>query len=105
MVRSVGSAAPHSAASVGYRSIDAARASLVRPGATWPGQRTMHGTRMPPSHVDPLAPRSGALLPPSTPREPLSLVNTTIVDSSRPRARSSWRMTAVTQSIVSTAAP
>ena len=84
MIRSRGSSAPHRPASVGYRSIDATSSSLVRPGATWPGQRTMHGTRRPPSHVVPFAPRSGALLPPSRPREPLSLVNTTMVDSSSP---------------------
>ncbi len=58
--------------------------------AMCPGQRTMHGTRMPPSHVVPLAPRSGALLPPSTPRDPLSLVKITIVSSSSPSASSSW---------------
>src|SRR3546814_10127741 len=90
--RSSGSDASQTAARVGKRSIAVASSEVVPPAATRPGQRAMQGTLIPPSQVVPLVPRSGELLPPPSPaREPLSLVKTTRVLSSRPNADSSRR--------------
>ena len=87
--------------SVGYRSIDVSSSSQTRPPSEVPAHRTMAGTRMPPSQVEPFAPRSGRLLPPrgsldpqgggTSPSEPLSLVKITMVRSSRSSARNSSR--------------
>ena len=85
--------------------MEPATSSVVRPGATRPGHRTTHGTRMPPSQVVAFAPRRGSLLPPSTPREPLSLVKITTVSRSRPSSPNSCTIAAVAQSIAATAAP
>ena len=58
------------------------------PAGTLPGQRTMHGTRKPPSSTVPLPPANG-VWPPSGQVKfsaPLSVVKTTIVLSSTPRS-------------------
>ena len=55
-------------------------------GAIWPGQRTMHGTRKPPSMIVPFACAKG-VVPPSgqvNTSVPLSVVKTTMVLSSNP---------------------
>ena len=78
----------------------------TEPAGILPGQRMMHGSLMPPSHVVPFVPRRGALLPPSlAARDPLSLVNITSVFSSRPRLRSSWSRASAAQSTQATAPP
>ena len=61
--------------------------SLVVPGRTTPGQRTINGTRMPPSYTNPFPARSGRFdvgAPSAVDRPPLSLVNTTSVFSCWP---------------------
>ena len=60
---------------------------LTRPGATSPGQRTISGTRMPPSYRKPLLPLSGARSATSL-QPPLSEVKTTRVFSARPSSSS-----------------
>ena len=57
------SATPASAANVGMTSKVEKMALLVLPAGTCPGHRTIQGTRIPPSQVDPFAPRSGPELP------------------------------------------
>ena len=69
------------------------------PAGTLPGQRTMQGTRKPPSMTVPLPPANG-VWPPSGQVKfsvPLSVVNTTIVSSSTPMS-SSFFMTEPTMS-------
>ncbi len=79
---------------------------LTEPALTLPGQRTMQGTRIPPSQTCPLCPRSAPLSPPSPrSRLPLSEVKITIVLSARPRLSSSAMSTPVLQSMAATAAP
>ena len=51
MRRPSGSAAPASRANVGNTSRVVATSSELVPAGTLPGQRTTHGTRMPPSAV------------------------------------------------------
>ncbi|OQA40817.1 MAG: hypothetical protein BWY52_02770 [Chloroflexi bacterium ADurb.Bin325] len=105
MIRSAGAAVPASAAKVGRKSSEATISAVVLPAGTTPGHHSRHGTRSPPSHVENLPPRSGALLPPRSPREPLSEVKTTSVLRSSPSRRSSWNNTPTLQSMHSTAAP
>ena len=58
------------------------------PDGTWPGHRTIIGTRTPPSRTVPLPPAKG-VLPPSGQVKfsaPLSVEKTTIVSLSTPRS-------------------
>ena len=55
---------PKIAATVGKMSYVVTTSEEVRIGATFPGQRTMPGSRIPPSHVVVLPSRSGPALPP-----------------------------------------
>ena len=63
----------------------------VRPGVIVPGHQARHGTRMPPSQVEPFPSRSRPAEPPCNfwiSQGPLSLVKTTRVDSANPSSRS-----------------
>ena len=84
-----GAFAPASSAMVGMTSQKAQGRALTAPGLTRPGQRTIIGTRMPPSYSCVFSPRSEPLLrknskPFSSPEcAPLSLVmKTTVLSSS-----------------------
>ena len=77
--------------------------SQVLPGSTTPGQRTMTGTRMPPSYGQPLPARSGALcVGPSSP--PLSDVKMTNVLSATPASSSAATIFPVESSTLCTIA-
>ena len=86
MTRPSGGATPAAARAVANRSIVTAGSWLTVPAGTRPGQRTMQGTRKPPSQVVPFIPRRPPVLPPY--HGPLSLVKTTSVRSSIPRSSS-----------------
>ena len=74
------------------------------PGFTRPGQRTIIGTRMPPSYRCPFDSRNGRQS--DTPaKPPLSLVNTTSVSSSKPSASSDASSRPTARSIASIIAP
>jgi len=62
---------------VGSQSIEIETCWVVVPGLMWPSQRTMAGTRMPPSSSSALPPEKGQLSEKRSP--PLSLVMTTMV--------------------------
>jgi hypothetical protein len=74
------------------------------PGRATPGQRTISGTRIPPSYIQPLPARSGRLEvgePSLVERPPLSLVKTTSVSSRRPRSSSACSTRPTARSIAS----
>ena len=79
--------------------------SEVAPGATWPGQRTISGTRMPPSYSMVFRPRNPAVLSkksesvPPLKVGPLSLVNITTVFSATPSSSSVRRMAPIPSSM------
>jgi hypothetical protein len=64
---------------VGSQSMWAVMAFVSEPAATLPGHQAMVQTRMPPSRVLPLLPRSGVLSAPWLTGPPLSLVKMTSV--------------------------
>ena len=72
-----GRAVPLALHSIGKISSEVRNSSVVVLAGILPGQRTMHGTRMPPSNIWPLAPRKGLLL--AAPPPPLSLKKMTRV--------------------------
>ena len=81
--------------------------SLVEPAFVIHGTRQIHGSRMPPSYIQPLPPRSGRLLvgiPSLVDRPPLSDVNTTIVFSVSPSSSSLSSTAPTASSIASTIA-
>ena len=82
-------APPAAATKVGSQSIDMTCASLTAPGRARPGQRTIAGTRSPPSSSSVLRPVNGQLSENRSP--PLSLVKTTIVLSASPSRSSAAR--------------
>jgi len=86
MIRSVGGCAPARCAKVGSRSMVAAISLQVFPGGTCPGHHIIQDSRMPPSKVVPLCPRSGAFEPPYRSLAPLSEVKMTKVFLSRWRS-------------------
>ena len=85
ITRSVGGFTPVTASTVGNRSLPITGTSLVVPGLMRPGSRTIPGTRMPPSYMLRLRPRSPPVEPwlrplnSAGPSGPLSAVNTTSV--------------------------
>jgi len=85
--------------------------SDVRPAVTWPGQRTIKGTRKPPSYRKPLPARYGVLCveglsgDSSTCSPPLSETKTTRVRSARRRSSSLSRTCPTQVSSVFTMAP
>ena len=76
----------------------------LRPAASTPFQRTTPGTRMPPSNVPPLPPRSGSLLAPARMLPPLSLTQTTSVSSAMSSASSAARISPTPSSMALTIA-
>src|SRR5271169_634916 len=77
---------PAAATKVGNQSSPETIPFSTLPAGTWPGQRTIAGTRKPPSRPVPLPPANG-VCPPSGQVKfsaPLSVVNTTMVFSSSP---------------------
>jgi penicillin-binding protein 1B len=104
--------APAMAAKVGRMSRVVSKASVTRPAGIRPGPHQIAGTRYPPSHADPLPPRSGPVCPPrarTTWRAailgPLSLAKTTTVSRSRPSRRTASSRRPTCQSISSMASP
>jgi len=83
--RSVGIFPPASVAKVGMISNIPKIASVFVSGAICPGHQAIVGTRIPPSQVLPLFPRSGLLTARGVP--PLSLVKRTKVFSLSPNSR------------------
>ena len=74
---------------------------LTVPGLTWPGQRTMHGTRKPPSVGMPFVPLNG-VLPPSgqvNTSAPLSVVKIKMVLSASPISSRCFMMAPTASSI------
>jgi len=99
----IGTVPPARVTNVGSRSMLPATASHDAPAGTWPGHQAMVGSRIPPSHVVVLKPRSGAFTARGVP--PLSEVKRTSVRessfSSR-RVSSTWptlQSTCSTQSL------
>ena len=74
-------------------------AAVELPAAMRPGHQAIVQTRMPPSSVLPLPPRSGVLFAPWFTGPPLSLVNTTSV---RPSSFSSLRTSSTHPTLQST---
>ena len=56
-----GTGSPAQSSRVGSQSVLTTGASTTRPAGTWPGQRTMSGTRKPPSYRNPFPARYGVL--------------------------------------------
>jgi len=78
-------------------------ASVSVPAGILPGHQAMVGSRIPPSSVLPLKPRSGALTPRGVP--PLSEVKITRVFSLNPSARTVSSTCPTLQSTSSTQSP
>ena len=81
-----------------------ASSSITRPAFTRAGQRTIAGTRIPPSSHEPLPPLSGAVVPVPG-GGPLSLVKITIVFWSTPRSLSPFISSPTFASSHSTVSP
>jgi len=76
-------------------------------GAATPGQRTIRGSRVPPSYIQPLPSASGALqvgLPSEGASPPLSEVKTTTVSSAMPSSSSAARTRPMPSSMLCTIA-
>ena len=105
MILSTGGFVPASFANVGSRSIVIANSSQLVPAGIFPGHRITHGSRIPPSMVEPFQPDNGPFDPPGPRAAPLSDVNTTSVFLSMPSCLSVSKICPVDQSISSTASP
>lgn len=106
--RSFGMTAPDRKAKVGKKSSTDPTSMQTRPEGSRPGHHATAGSRIPPSHVSPLAPRRWPGLPPSrffVIQGPLSLVKKTSVFESSLRRLSVSSICPTLQSISSMTSP
>ena len=103
VLRSVGGVPPATVTNVGSTSMFPATASHTAPAGTFPGHHATVGSRIPPSQVVNLNPRSGVLSPRFVP--PLSDVNRTSVSPSSFSSRMVSRTRPTDQSSSSTQSP
>ena len=95
---------PAASQNVGNRSMSMAIWWLVCPAAILPGHMAQHGTRIPPSYMSVLPPRSGPLQAPAGIQPPLSDENTTRVSASARASRRAVRTWPIPWSMCSTRA-